>query len=558
MQFRVAACVAAGAVGPAAVELMALRAGAPLSDSVVDLAAGWSLLFAAGFATGAGPAGRVLCAATAVLWFAATLEVVDGRVGHAASQVAVLWLAPLVAVLLGTSTPRRLLPADPTSRAIAGLALVRGIVPALAAMAWLTILVGVALVAASVPAPGRRRDGVGDPIAGAKARPETAAAVALGGVVAWQGALVAIGGSASWADYVQAACIALCSAAVMAVRPAAAVGTGDMGRLVVDLGRSRDARSQQDLLGEAIGDRDVRLLYRLGPGLPFVDTTGKATTAPRRGRRLTMLAQGADEQVRGSGRLAALEHSQAALGDPQLERAVLAVGALAVRRLRLAAAAAQQAEKLASVRRRLIDADATERRRFAAEISAGPGRALEQAIAVLMRAVTDTGSDLPGQLRNDLLRAHDQALAARDDLVRTVQGNLDLVLARRGLAAALGDLASGVGAWSDIEPGLADHMVDDLQARTAWFVASEALTNAVRHSGAARIALGARVVDGCLVIEVQDNGVGGADPSGPGWTGLRRRVRDAGGDIFIGPGVTGGTAITASMPVTTSSSTASR
>ena len=69
---------------------------------------------------------------------------------------------------------------------------------------------------------------------------------------------------------------------------------------------------------------------------------------------------------------------------------------------------------------------------------------------------------------------------------------------------------------------------------SAYFVIAEALTNVMKHSRATSAMVVVSVVDGSLSIEVQDNGIGGADPSGPGLVGINDRVTALGGRLEVG------------------------
>ena len=83
---------------------------------------------------------------------------------------------------------------------------------------------------------------------------------------------------------------------------------------------------------------------------------------------------------------------------------------------------------------------------------------------------------------------------------------------------------------------------------TAYFVASEALTNAVKHAHATRVAVCADRRDGKLIVRVADDGIGGATPhSGSGLRGMADRLAVVGGTLTIDSGLTGTTVI-ASIP----------
>src|SRR3954451_9854981 len=69
---------------------------------------------------------------------------------------------------------------------------------------------------------------------------------------------------------------------------------------------------------------------------------------------------------------------------------------------------------------------------------------------------------------------------------------------------------------------------------TAYFVVAEALANVVKHAHARRVTVDADLTDGVLVLDVRDDGRGGADPArGSGITGLIDRVEAAGGTLML-------------------------
>jgi signal transduction histidine kinase len=240
--------------------------------------------------------------------------------------------------------------------------------------------------------------------------------------------------------------------------------------------------------------------------------------------------------------VAALEHDAQALSDPRLRHAVLAVGRLAVRRLMRAAEAAQQAVELAESRRRLVEAEDAARDRFARDVAAGPASALGDCLA----ALDDLLTTAPAGLRQDVAEALAAGQAARDELARTASGDVGRMLARRGLPAALLDLAAAAGAEADV---CVDRDVGAGPATVAWFAASEALTNALKHAGPARIWLTAVTGPDVLRVEVADDGVGGADQAGHGLTGLRERLAGHGGELRVLTGATAGTRVVAEIPL---------
>jgi signal transduction histidine kinase len=122
------------------------------------------------------------------------------------------------------------------------------------------------------------------------------------------------------------------------------------------------------------------------------------------------------------------------------------------------------------------------------------------------------------------------------------------VLTQRGLAAALQALAT--------RSGVPVHLLQLPRRRfpavveaTAYFVAAEALDNAVEHSGAGRIGLRAADDGERLLLEVRDDGAGGADPAGASLRALADRAAMLGGTLSVESPPDGGTLVQLALPV---------
>jgi signal transduction histidine kinase len=520
MRVVVRALLVAVAMAGAAVEVWAVRSGWSWVSAAIDLLAGWSLVAAAGWAVHVTGGCRTLLGLSGVCWFLATPQVVSGPVGHDAALLGAVWLAPLATALLGSpdAVPARRFP-----RAVAAATWVRAI-PALAGIGWLTAATGGGLaVAAFLDA---RRYAV---------RVPRSAAAVVGVLLCAAGVLEAVAGRGSALEPLVAVSVAGCGIAMLTVRPALVATDSGFAGLVVELGRTRDALSLERRLARAVGDPRLRLLYQLAPGLPFVTASGLPAGATPAGRLVTVMGQ--------SGPLvAALEHDRAALDDPQLRQAVLAVGRLAVRRLMRASEAAQQSVDLAESRRRLVQAEAVARRQFASDVTDGPGRYVAQCLAALDEALAAT----PSSLRADVAAARAAGLEAQGELARIAAGDADRMRARDDLAAALMDLARSAGAEASVR---IDGDLDGDLSVVAWFAASEAVTNALKHAGPARIWLSAATEAACLRVRVADDGVGGADPGGRGLRGLAERLAEHGGRLDVLGLERGGTVVVAEIPL---------
>jgi len=520
MRVAVRAAIVVAAVAGVAIEVWAVRAGWSWVAAALDLLAGWSLLAAAGWATHVTGGCRALLGLSGLFWFLATPQVAGGTAGHTAALLGGAWLAPLATAMLGSP---RAAPAGLFQRGAAAACWVRAL-PALAGAGWLTAVTGGCLATAAV-ADSRRT---------AAALQRWAVAL-TGGLLGISGLLEAVAGRGSALEPLVAVSVAGCGIAVLAVRPAQAATESGLAGLVVELGRTTDARSLERRLARAVGDPGLRLLYQLAPGLPYVSASGVAAPGPESGRVVTEMGQSGPV-------VAALEHDAQALADPRLRQAVLAVGRLAVRRLMRAAEAAHQAVDLADSRRRLIEAEDAARDRFARDVAAGPASALGECLAALDELIATA----PAGLRDDVAEALAAGQAARDELARTASGDVGQMLARRGLAAALLDLAAAAGAQADVR---IDRDVGAGPATVAWFAVSEALTNALKHAGPARIWLTAATGPGGLRVEVADDGVGGADQAGHGLTGLRQRLAGHGGELRVLARAAAGTRVVAEIPL---------
>ena len=137
-----------------------------------------------------------------------------------------------------------------------------------------------------------------------------------------------------------------------------------------------------------------------------------------------------------------------------------------------------------------------------------------------------------------------EALRELRDLARGIHPP---VLSDRGLGAAVATLADQSGLPVTVAVDLDGRLPPPVET-AAYFVAAEALANAAKHSGASRIAVRARRNAGMLELEVEDDGCGGANPSGSGLTGLRRRVEALDGTLEVASPPGGPTTVRAELP----------
>lgn len=220
----------------------------------------------------------------------------------------------------------------------------------------------------------------------------------------------------------------------------------------------------------------------------------------------------------------------AAVGLVLLPVAAYALTALAGARGALARAllAARPGEderigELTSSRRRLADSFEAERRRIERDLHDGAQQRLV-ALTIslgLARLDAEPGSPLAARLAE----AQDEAGRALAELRDLVNGIHPRVLTDRGLSDALADAADRCPVPVDLAVDLPAARLPEAVEAGAYFAVCEALANVAKHSGAGRAALAARHDGRRLLVEVRDDGRGGADPAhGTGLTGLADRV----------------------------------
>jgi signal transduction histidine kinase len=197
-------------------------------------------------------------------------------------------------------------------------------------------------------------------------------------------------------------------------------------------------------------------------------------------------------------------------------------------------------------RTRIVDSFAAERLRIERDLHDGAQQRLVALTMNLGEARLQTAPDAPAAA--PLARAQEQAdhaLAELRELIRNVHPK---VLSDHGLTAALVDVAERATTPVRVDVTL-DRRLPAAVESAAYFAVCEALTNVDRHSGATGATLSCRLADEGLVVEIRDDGVGGADPAGgTGLTGLADRLAALGGQVTIDSAAGGPTVVTMWIP----------
>jgi signal transduction histidine kinase len=221
----------------------------------------------------------------------------------------------------------------------------------------------------------------------------------------------------------------------------------------------------------------------------------------------------------------------------------------AVTRAVLAPRDAELGERLVEVSRsraRLVDAFEVERRRIERDLHDGAQQRLVALTMTLGLARLDVPDDSP--LADQLDAAHRQATEALTELRELIRGVHPEVLTGRGLPAAIDDLAGRSALPIETDVRLPRRLPAAIET-TAYFVVCEALANTTRHGRATSATVRAGLAEDLLVVEVTDDGRGGADPRrGSGLHGLVDRVAVLDGRLMLSSPAGGPTVLRAEIP----------
>jgi signal transduction histidine kinase len=319
------------------------------------------------------------------------------------------------------------------------------------------------------------------------------------------------------------------------------VARGGMANLVVELRRARGSRRLDDALGKALGDPSLVVAYWVPRFGSYVDADGRPLGLPSDGSgRATTL-------VEHEGRpLAALIHDPFLTYQPDLLEAVCAAADLALEQESLQAELKARLDELAGSRARIVEAGDAERRRLERNLHDGAQQNLLSLVLALRLAEVRIHDD-PEAAERMVAEARAGISRSLEELRELARGIHPAVL-EHGLGVALESLAARFEIPVSISLELTERLPEPVEL-AAYFVASEALANVTRYAHASKVTMGVSRHDGQALIEVVDDGVGGADDArGSGLRGLADRVEALGGRLQIESPVGGGTRITAEMP----------
>lgn len=214
----------------------------------------------------------------------------------------------------------------------------------------------------------------------------------------------------------------------------------------------------------------------------------------------------------------------------------------------MAIANAESRAELKASRARIITATDETRRRIERDLHDG----IQQQLVSLLLELRSAQATVPSEMEE--LRAHqarmerglDSVLAELREISRGIH---PAILTEAGLGPALKTLARRSALRVELEPRYQRRLPEHVEV-AAYYVVSEALTNAAKHAHASVVKIDVVEQDAIVKLAIRDDGVGGADPSkGTGLAGLADRIEALGGRLEIVSPARSGTSLTIEIPV---------
>ena len=286
--------------------------------------------------------------------------------------------------------------------------------------------------------------------------------------------------------------------------------------LALDLGEIEHGGALQAKLAMALGDPSVQLVYWVAEAGGYVDIAGRSVDEPARddpNRVLTVLEH-------NGTRLGALVHDASVADDDALAADIVSLARTALENARLQSELRMGLTEVEASRRRIVEAADAERRRLEHQLREGAEQRLLAAEELI---------DASGAEHADLRELVARSLA---DLEAFARGVHPQALTRFGLGAALAELAEVTPLRVQLDV-VDERFPPDVEA-AAYFVCSEALANTTKHAGATTVRVLIATRGAGVVIEVVDDGVGGAQlDRGSGLRGLADRAAALGGELRV-------------------------
>ncbi len=280
-------------------------------------------------------------------------------------------------------------------------------------------------------------------------------------------------------------------------------------------------------LGRALGDSDLRVVQ------------GDVPPAPEAGRSVARIER--DGQP-----VAALVYDESLDDDPELVEAVTAAAAIALENDHIHAESDARLAELHASRERIVAAGDAERRRLERNLHDGAQQRLVALSLELKLLETRFAKDPDAREALDSVR--NELAESLQELRELARGIHPAVVTGHGLAVALESVTARSPVPVELDVRL-DERVPEAVEVAAYYLVTESLTNVAKYAEATAATVAIARENGELVVEITDDGIGGADAeAGSGLRGLADRVEALDGRLRVSSPRGGGTCVRAEIP----------
>jgi signal transduction histidine kinase len=329
--------------------------------------------------------------------------------------------------------------------------------------------------------------------------------------------------------------------AILAGMLRARLARSSVGDVFVTLEANPPPDALRDVLADALDDASLELAFWLPDYGTYADLDGRSLQLP-----LVISKRAATPVERAGKPVAVLVHDASLLEEPELLAAVGAAAGIALENARLHVELHAQLEELRGSRARIVEAGQSERQRLERDLHDGA----QQRLIALSLELKLLEHELSGN--SDVTRRLDEAqheiTESLEELRAVARGIHPAVLTGHGLAIALEQVAARASIPVRLSVAADGRFPEQVEV-AAYYVVAESLTNVDKHACASRATVQIGQVSEDLVIEVVDDGIGGADSErGSGLRGLADRVEALGGRLRVWTPRGGGTRVRAEIP----------
>lgn len=314
-----------------------------------------------------------------------------------------------------------------------------------------------------------------------------------------------------------------------------------VGDLFVELGREPEPAELEQAVARALGDPSLTLAYWLPEFGTYADPEGRAVTLPdpSAARAVTLIQRDGD-------RVAALLHNPSLEEERELLESVAAALSISLENAQLHVELRARLEELRGSRARIVESAQRERQRLERNLHDGAQQRLV-ALSLNLALLEDhlEGDESAKRRIDDARHAVAESL---DELREIARGLHPAVVTGHGLGVALEQLAARATVPVRLTVSVQGRLPESIEV-ASYYVVAESLTNVGKYAEASAATVDVSRSHGRLLVEVTDDGIGGADTErGSGLRGLADRVEALDGRLRVWSPIGGGTRVQAEIP----------